>query len=222
MREHDVSGPNPSTYAGLFLATLSLLQLELFLTRIFSVTMWYHFAFMAISLAMFGLAAGAVLVEVFKKREPHATLANTALLFALSSAICFAVQLYIPADPETRLFWTVVAFTLIAVPFVFAGVVVCVALTRFPAHTGKLYAADLAGSAAGCVLTIPILNTIHAPTAVILNAGIAALAATTFAFSVRGKVRWIAAASCVGLFVIAGANQSVKKIDIQWLKGGRN
>ena len=31
--------PARSTYAGLFLATLSLLQLELFLTRIFSVTM---------------------------------------------------------------------------------------------------------------------------------------------------------------------------------------
>ena len=219
-----VAGAEPTrfTYAGLFFTTLSLLQLELFLTRIFSVTMWYHFAFMAISLAMFGLAAGAVLVEVMKKREPHATLANAALLFALTSAICFTVQLYLRADPDAQLGTTVWAFTVIAIPFVFGGVVICVGLTRFPAFTGKLYAADLGGSAAGCLLTIPILNTIHAPTAVILNAGIAALAATTFAFSVRGKVRWIAAASCVGLFVIAGANQSVKKIDIQWLKGGRN
>src|SRR6266705_1843312 len=184
--------------------------------------MWYHFAFMAISLAMFGLAAGAVLVEVMKKREPHATLANTALLFALSSAICFVAELYIPADPETELAWTVLAFTLIAIPFVFGGVVVCVALTRFPAHTGKLYAVDLAGSAAGCVLTIPILDYIHAPTAVILNAGIAALAASAFAISVRGKVRWVAAASCAGLILIAAANQSAKIIDIQWLKGGKN
>ena len=219
-----VAGAEPTrfTYAGLFFTTLSLLQLELFLTRIFSVTMWYHFAFMAISLAMFGLAAGAVLIEVMKKREAHATLANAALLFALTSAICFTIQLYLRADPDAQLGTTVWAFTIIAIPFVFGGVVICVALTRFPAFTGKLYAADLAGSAAGCVLTIPILNTIHAPTAVILNAGIAALAATTFALSVRGKVRWIAAAACVGLFVIAGVNQSVKKIDIQWLKGGRN
>ena len=44
--------PKRSTYTGLFLTTLSLLQFELFLTRIFSVTMWYHFAFMAISLAI--------------------------------------------------------------------------------------------------------------------------------------------------------------------------
>src|SRR5438552_8937233 len=195
--------PKRSTYIGLFLTTLSLLQLELFLTRIFSVTMWYHFAFMAISLAMFGLAAGAVLVEVIRKREPHAMLANTALGFAITSAVCFTVQLYIPADPETQLAWTILAFTLISIPFVFAGVVVCVALTQFPAHTGKLYAADLAGSAAGCVLTIPILNYIHAPSAVILNAGIAALAAVVFAFSVRGRVRWIAALCCVALAAVA-------------------
>ena len=61
--------PKPFTYIGLFLTTLSLLQFELFLTRIFSVTMWYHFAFMAISLAMFGLAAGAIFVELMKKRS---------------------------------------------------------------------------------------------------------------------------------------------------------
>src|SRR5881392_3607847 len=98
--------PKPSTYAGLFLTTLSLLQFELFLTRIYSVTMWYHFAFMAISLAMFGLAAGAILVEVMKERDAYAMLANTGLLFALSSAICFAAQLYVPADPETEIRWT--------------------------------------------------------------------------------------------------------------------
>jgi len=183
--------------------------------------MWYHFAFMAISLAMFGLAAGAVLIEVLRKREPHASLANAALLFAVSTAICFTIQLYIPADPETRLAWTVLAFTLIAIPFVFGGVVVCIALTRFPSFTGKLYAADLAGSAVGCLLTIPILNTIHAPTAVILNAGIAALAAVAFALSVPGRIRWIAASLCAALLAIAAVNQSAKAIDIQWVKGGR-
>jgi hypothetical protein len=215
-------GPTGFTYAGLFFTTLSLLQLELFLTRVFSVTMWYHFAFMAISLAMFGLAAGAVLVEVLPKRDPHETLAKAALWFALSSALCFTIQLYIPADPETELAWTVLAFTLIAIPFVFGGIVVCLALTSFPAHTGKLYAADLAGSAAGCLLTIPILDYVHAPTAVILNAGIAAFAALAFARSSKRTIRWLAMASCLGLVLIAAVNQSIKKIDIQWLKGGRN
>src|SRR5213592_3977143 len=120
--------PKRSTYIGLFLTTLSLLQFELFLTRIFSVTMWYHFAFMAISLAMFGLAAGAIFVELMKKRDAHAMLANLGLLFALTSAICFAAQLYIPADPEKEIAWTALTFTLVAIPFVFGGMAVCVVL----------------------------------------------------------------------------------------------
>src|SRR5207249_3228013 len=235
--------PKRSTYIGLFLTTLSLLQLELFLTRIFSVTMWYHFAFMAISLAMLGLAAGAVLVEVMEKRDPHTTLAKTGLMFALSSAVCFTAQLYIPADPETEIWWTTLAFTIIAVPFVFAGMVVCVALTRFPGHTGSLYAADLAGSAAGCILTIPILNHIHAPTAVLLNAAIAALGAIAFAgfptvaavydrrsfqsSSIKPAVidrRYSGTAFvlCVVLIALSGLNLSYKWVDIQWIKGGRN
>jgi len=98
--------------------------------------------------------------------------------------------------------------------------VVCVALTRFPAHTGALYAADLAGSAAGCVLTIPILDHIHAPTAVILNAGIAALAAAAFAWAFTLlRPDGLAATCCVVLLAAAAMNQSTKRIDIQWLKG---
>src|SRR5437763_16446873 len=208
--------PTGATYAGLFLTTLSLLQLELFLTRIFSVTMWYHFAFMAISLAMFGLAAGAILVELFKKRDANIALARTGLTFALTSAVCFAVQLYIPADPENELVWTALAFTLIAIPFVFGGMVVCIALTRFPRHTGSLYAADLAGSAAGCVLTIPVLNHIHAPTAVLLNAGIAALGAIAFSMDGNRRRAWVPAVVCVLLIVISGANLSRRFVDIQW------
>ena len=54
----------------------------------------------------------------------------------------------------------------------------------------------------------------------ILNAGIAALAA--FAWPSNGKTRWIAG-SCGALLLSLGAiNQSVKLVDIQWLKGGRN
>jgi hypothetical protein len=184
--------------------------------------MWYHFAFMAISLAMFGLAAGSVLVEVMPRRDPHRTLATMSLLFAVSTAICFAAELYIPVDPDGSLRLAALAFAIISVPFVFAGIVVCVALTRFPSHTGALYAADLAGSAAGCLLTIPILNHTHAPTAVILNAAIAAFAAATFAVAVRGRLKWIALAACAALLVVVQINHSQKIIDIHWIKGAKN
>ena len=50
------------TFAGLFLIALATLMYEILLTRIFSVTMCYHFAFMAISMAMFGMTVGSLLV----------------------------------------------------------------------------------------------------------------------------------------------------------------
>jgi len=182
--------------------------------------MWYHFAFMAISLAMFGLAAGAVLVEVAKKRDAFRSLEWSALAFAISSVVCFVVQLRIPVNPEREIALTALAFTLIAIPFVFAGIVICIALTRFPGYTGGLYAADLAGSAAGCILTIPILDHIHAPSAVILNAGIALLGVAAFGAHRRRFAFALTAAAVVAGF--AFFNASAKIVDIRWIKGGPN
>ena len=41
---------------------------ELALTRIFSVVMYYHFAFLAISIALFGLSASGVFAYVARRR----------------------------------------------------------------------------------------------------------------------------------------------------------
>ena len=54
--------PRAPTYFGIFLVALATLMYEILLTRIFSVTMLYHFAFVALSVAMFGLTAGALIV----------------------------------------------------------------------------------------------------------------------------------------------------------------
>ena len=47
--------PWPQVYLCVALTTLATLLLELSLTRIFSVVFYYHFAFLAISIALFGL-----------------------------------------------------------------------------------------------------------------------------------------------------------------------
>src|SRR5512135_3277382 len=54
------STPWPQLYLCVALTTLATLLLELSLTRIFSVVFYYHFAFLAISIALFGLGAGGV------------------------------------------------------------------------------------------------------------------------------------------------------------------
>ena len=65
------------TYAGLFMVTLSTLMYEIGLTRIFSVTMWYHFAFVAISVALFGMTIGALIVHYWPQRFPDENAPHT-------------------------------------------------------------------------------------------------------------------------------------------------
>src|SRR5688500_7447417 len=129
---------------------------EIALTRIFSVTMWYHFAFVAISVALFGMTVGALVVHLLPARFPAAAVKRQlwvfSLLFAVSLAICFAIQLSFPFLPRAtfRGVASVVGTCLvISVPFIFSGVVVCLALTRFPDRVNRLYAADLVGAALG-------------------------------------------------------------------------
>src|SRR5437773_10156603 len=80
--------------AGVACVSAALLMIELALTRIFSVTMYYHFAFLAISIALFGLSASGVYVYVARRRlarRPTASLlAVHALLFAAAAAVPLA------------------------------------------------------------------------------------------------------------------------------------
>jgi hypothetical protein len=47
-----------SIYLAVGLTSMATLLLELSVTRLFSVLLYYHFAFLAISIAMFGLGVG--------------------------------------------------------------------------------------------------------------------------------------------------------------------
>ncbi len=92
-----------SLCAGIFIVCMATLMYELLLTRIFSVLMWYHFASMAISLALFGLGAAALLVylrPLWFKAERVAQPGLFALLAGLSTLLLFGVFLLFRADPQ--------------------------------------------------------------------------------------------------------------------------
>src|SRR2546428_11042109 len=73
----------------------TLLMIELALTRIFSVTMYYHFAFLAISIALFGLSASGVFAYIargwFNKFTADAILARQTLIFAAATLVALFV-----------------------------------------------------------------------------------------------------------------------------------
>jgi len=145
--------PSRPAYAGLFLVALATLMYEILLTRIFSVTMWYHFAFVAVSVAMFGMTVGANLVFLapgyFTAERTTRHLTSGALWFVVSIVWSFLTHLSIPFVSELSvrgIYSMALNYAVLAVPFVFSGVCVCLMLTRFPRHIGQLYAADLTGA----------------------------------------------------------------------------
>ena len=212
------------SYAGLFLVTQATLMYEILLTRIFSVTMWYHFAFMAISIAMFGMTAGAVLVyffpDYFKPERTNHHLGLFSLLFALSTVVSFWIDLRIPFITTDQL--RIVSFTYLvtAIPFVFSGICVSLALTRFPLQLSKLYAADLAGAAFGCVALIFSLRITDGPTTVLILTLLAAFASVLFLLEVptRGLLR-LAFSCCVLLAGLTVAQYASDLIKLRWAKG---
>jgi len=228
------------TYAGLFFVALSTLMYEILLTRIFSVTMWYHFAFVAISIALFGMTLGAVLVYLFPDRfslnQAPARLALWALGFALTIIISFVVHLSIHVVPDTTssgLSSLACTYAIIAVPFVFGGICVCVTLTQFPRQVSSLYAADLCGAAIGCLLLIVTLEIVDGPTAVVVVSSLAMVGAWCFATdsSVRlaGGGKWLRVISIIGaicLISLAIVNAHLaatgqQPIKLTWVKGGK-
>src|SRR5258706_1330289 len=85
------------TYTALFLVALATLMYEVLLTRIFSVTLYYHFAFVAVSVALFGMTLGAVLVYLmpglFSPQRTRRAIAINAMLFGLTMILTFAIHL---------------------------------------------------------------------------------------------------------------------------------
>ena len=121
-------------YAGLFLVAMATLMLEILLTRIFSVTLWYHLAFVAVSIAMFGMTLGAVIVYLFpglfSPERLRPALAISSALFGLTAVASIKIHLGMPVDvtrlnsPLTDLS---LAYAIIAVPFIFSGIAVSLA-----------------------------------------------------------------------------------------------
>ena len=215
-------------FVGVALVSLCVLMLQLVLTRLFSATMYYHFAFLAISLALLGSGASGVFVylggpRLSASRAPWAP-ALAAALFAVTTALALAVILANPLSPLDSGRTTLVRLTWIygacALPFFFAGCVVTLAIARFASQMSRLYLFDLGGAAAGCLLLIPVLDWWGAVNTVLVIAVVAAGAALVLDGAAAGRP-WP-----VGLFALALAvaalavhNAATGALDVRRAKG---
>lgn len=160
-------------YTGVFLITACTLMFQLVETRILSVILWYHLAFFAISMAMFGLTVGAVWVHYHQKRYALSLscyLAYFSTAFGVSMVLSLVGQLLLPVTVSLSLTcvlaWLLLAVCL-ALPYVFSGITVSLALTQSPFPVSRVYGVDMVGAAVGCLAVMGLLSLTDGPSAVI-------------------------------------------------------
>jgi hypothetical protein len=209
---------------GLALASFSALSLELALTRLFSVVLFYHFAFLAISIALLGLGAGGVFAYLWSNRLARVGTRKLATRLCLMNSIVVVlvleVVLHVPVALEVtgkNFFRLTVLYFAAAVPFFLTGLLFSVIFARESSRIPRLYAADLCGGALACLAVVLLLNSIGGPNT-ILFAGVT-MAAAGAVWAESKKVRQIAGLFVVALLALIAANDSGRLIDVVYAKG---
>jgi hypothetical protein len=225
--EPATSGPQwTQLYLGLGFTTLATLLLELSLTRLFSVVFFYHFAFLAISLALFGFGAGGVF-SYFVANRARAASANISaelgrLTFVNAMVVVALLWFVITRHGEMTMTTLVSVYVASAIPFFFAGTVVSLAISEAATRIDRAYLWDLMGAAAGCLLLVPFLNYFGGPNTVIA-AGVIYGIASSIWFNRAGESQLRALAVLVSLLMVTLMilNGTNHLFDVHWAKGER-
>ncbi len=185
----------PLFLAGLFLICMCSLMLQIMHTRLLSVMTWYYLAFFAISMAMFGMTAGSLLVyfkaHLFPPRRllEHLSWIGTAFAIAVVistfSMVSTVLLAGLSSGVEVLLWLKLILVTL--PPYVFAGMAISLALTRSPWPVGIVYCVDLLGAAAGCLLVLGLLTWMDGVSALLAVGAIGAAAAVCFRAAWHGS-----------------------------------
>jgi hypothetical protein len=210
----------PLVYLGVALTTLATLMLELSLTRIFSVVFYYHFAFLAISVALFGLGAGGVFSYLVAGWRGSLFSKLAGLSLASAGVVVAALTFLLSRGAEMTNLTLALVYLTSAAPFFFAGAVVSLAIAETIERVDRVYFWDLFGAAGGCLLLIPLLNSLGGPNTVIA-AGVlyASAAAIWFTLDHAARGRIAAVAGALALVLLIAYNAAHRIIDVRYAKG---
>ena len=202
------------------MTTLATLVLELSLTRLFSVIFYYHFAFLAISIALFGLGAGGVFSYVVAGWGGR-FYAKLGALAALNGAAVLGSLVFLltrQGDPGNGTLALVYFFS--ALPFFLSGTVVSLAIGETIERVDKVYFFDLLGAAGGCLVLIPLLNFFGGPNTILIAAALFAISsAIWFNLAKAPTRRVVVVALALGLVGMVAVNMKWSVLDVRYAKG---
>jgi hypothetical protein len=186
-------------YAGIFLVTLSGLMFEIGLTRIFSATIWYHYAFVAISVALLGWGLGGFALHLARGRVAftRGRVALLTFLYGLSIPLALWLIVRTPFHYDRLPFY----FAVSLVPFLLAGMALSMLFAIERQNAGRLYFADLLGASLGALAVTFLLSWLGGENAVLLVALAPVAAAAAFAPRYRVPAALGAVAILAGLVI---------------------
>lgn len=177
-------------FIGIFLISLATLLLELSLTRVMSVALWYHFGFLVISTALLGFGTAGVVLASWKglreKKDLDKSLSVLSLLFGLVTVLSFWVLQQLPFNPfsvatdKSQLYIMPLYYITIAAPFFVSGLIISLLFTRLSKSMSRLYAVDLLGAALGCLLIVLTMPNLGGSGSVVMAGAMGAAAAIVF------------------------------------------
>jgi hypothetical protein len=214
------SVPWPQVYLCVALTTMGTLLLELSLTRIFSVVFFYHFAFLAISIALFGLGVGGVFSYVVAgwKAPLFTRLGRLSALNSLLVVLALVVILAQNKDPDS---WSIaLIYFPTSLPFFVSGTIVSLAVSETIDRVNRVYFVDLLGAAGGCLLLLPLLSVLTGPNTVIAAAMLFAVAAAIW-HSMDGSIAGRAGSVALALllFSFLTYNTTSHVLGVRYAKG---
>jgi len=149
--------------AGIFFISSATLSLEICLTRYFTISQQYHFAFWVVSIAFLGYGTSGSFLAFLKKihsidREKFLSISS--LLYSLSIFLIFLLTNIIPFDfiklswDKNQIFLIFIYYFFLSIPFLFAGLTISFAITRCPEQVNKIYFSDLLGAGIGTMVSL--------------------------------------------------------------------
>ncbi len=169
--------PRRPFYVEVFLLAFAGLVLEIAYTRIISYKLFYYHTYLVIGLAMLGMGFGGALVAAWPRLAAPARLLGpiatvgacvTAAAYAFAAPIELSV-LDFSAGAHGMLALLAVCGAVFA-GFGFIGVLLASVFADEPHRMPRLYLADLAGAALGCLAAVPLVSMLGAPAAVMVGA----------------------------------------------------
>jgi hypothetical protein len=175
-----------------FNASLAGLSYELALMRVFSISLWYHFAFMVVSIAMLGIGASGTALSIFPGLKDLRRVPSYGFLLALGIPASYLCANAVPFDPA-RLSWDRIQllavslyYVILCVPFFFFGLIVSTGYASMAREANAIYTADLLGAGAGAIAMTWLLS-LGGPEASVFT--VSALLATGLLMQASAKIR---------------------------------